>query len=1831
MMMFASIALVFADEPVQIASGTFNGKNATYTEGWTTTGTGVSRTDCIIIGADESITSPEVDLSQYESISVAIKARRFGTLSGSKAEIAVTFDGEAIGNTVASGTSATTALDVINYEVGDLSTGNFVVTCTNATSAGSTHGAGINSIVITGVLKSQQGGGEDPQPTHTYTVAGDNADLFGTTWAPTNTDNDMTLVEGVYTWEKTNMTMPAGNVAFKVVEDHSWDNASYPADNYVLNIPEAGVYTITITYNPADNNAVNAVAQKTGSAVVIPTVAMHGNFGGQNWADTENFAVAEGNETASLTLNLAAGDYEFGMRIGGAANWTANGAAFTRENNSAVIVAGQGNITLDADAAGEYTFTWTYATNTLTVTYPEFVQPTYTYADGYYLIGLDMQDWTMEYMPTEGRLFAANPDNEGEYQLTITLAADQQFKVVSVQKDQIKAWYPDGMDNNFIVDAAHAGEKTVYFRPDGQGGQDWHYGCIYVAANEDQPEQPEMTAIYDWAGEIGTTIIGGDKVTLESVKIHTYTDNVPAIKFASSYVYAEGKWLAIKPAEGGFKAGDVVSVAGVISNADDTGAKYAQIDVYAADGATRLLRSENIVNGKVSADEPVIVTLALEADQDSLFLGRYGNTNMFITLLKVERAAGEEPVETPKFYITGNAALVGQDKEWNPGAIPSMEDSKVLALEAGSYMMKITTNGAWEGENNVKGYDALTGEIPAGVTRGENENNDNICFTLAEAGDVTVTYTAESFTIAGNFYVYVPQFTDGYYLVGNQYNWTPAAERLFKANPEAEGEFFLDSVVLAADDSLKVVYVENDQLLNWYPEGNNYVVDANHAGTKTIYFNPTYQKEWGGNIFITENPAPKEYYAKYAEAWEWVKLTEAEGLWLTDTIVYKGTGININDKAADEDNLFYSNEEIEGALPIAGAEFKLNDTIRFSFNPADSVVTAIMIAEYVAPDPTASVRLEIMEWDETPFELAADKQSASLTINNIHKGNYAFKMFINGEWRSNAGTISRENPAAIVAGNEDGNMTLKADIDGIYTFKWFFANDSLVAIFPEKPVVPMTEIRLVPGVWNVDGAKFAAVTWNEGEVMEDGVVSDWFVGTDTVVGNIPAAADSIGFARFNGEAAAPSIEDQSIIWNHTDKMLIDKETMIYTITGWPEEGKDYCPGYWGAPYVPVLENGFYLVGNKYNWTPAAEHLFTANPETEGEYFLAEVTLEENDSIKVVMVVNDEITDWYPNGDNYVVDAAHAGMKTIYFNPTYQEAWGNNIYIEANAAPFTCDWDNIAWLDGSNDQIKVCKESDAVSVINVQKPGWAAEKGIYMTFPSAAWGAISLEEGSYVTEGAGLLVYLSALTQEYNEISIVCQDVEYIINVYNAANAPKPAFYLVGNFNEWTAAEAYKFALNPNNDAEYVLTATLAEKDSLKVIRVMEGEETVWYPADAENYVVDAAHAGEKDIYFRPDYQGGEDWYAQCIYVAENAPQGCDWDHIDFIGSAVPELADQFKLCKEGQYPSVINIQNSFGTEAGIYVTFPSAAFGEISMTEGTYAIQGAGMLLYCSAFTDVETEVSIVCDGNPIIFTVYNAEGSAPVVDPTVSVKGSMNDWAEEIPFVLSDDKTYASLTVENIGADEYEFKFIINGEWRSNGYRFHREFTGAAGITENNEANMIFVADQDGQYTFYWYFANDSAAIVYPEYIEPVYTLTNGYYLVGKFGGEDAWDPVADNLLAQNPDNNAEYQLAINLAVGDEIKVVEVENDAIKTWFPNEGGNYVIDDHHNGATTMYFRPDYQGGEDWFAGCIYVVPTSHTDIDNVNAAVEAVKIIRDGQLFIIKGEKMYNVMGQTIK
>ena len=96
----------------------------------------------------------------------------------------------------------------------------------------------------------------------TWTVAGAPDTVFGTSWDAANTNNDMVKqTDGTFKWEKDDLTLPEGNIAFKVVKNHDWNAGSYPSANYLLPIAESGIYTITITFNP-ETTEVNAVATK---------------------------------------------------------------------------------------------------------------------------------------------------------------------------------------------------------------------------------------------------------------------------------------------------------------------------------------------------------------------------------------------------------------------------------------------------------------------------------------------------------------------------------------------------------------------------------------------------------------------------------------------------------------------------------------------------------------------------------------------------------------------------------------------------------------------------------------------------------------------------------------------------------------------------------------------------------------------------------------------------------------------------------------------------------------------------------------------------------------------------------------------------------------------------------------------------------------------------------------------------------------------------------------------------------------------------------------------------------------------------------------------------------------------------------------------------------------------------------------------------------------------------------------------------------------------------------------------------------------------------------
>ena len=99
-----------------------------------------------------------------------------------------------------------------------------------------------------------------------------------------------------------------------------------------------------------------------------------------------------------------------------------------------------------------------------------------------------------------------------------------------------------------------------------------------------------------------------------------------------------------------------------------------------------------------------------------------------------------------------------------------------------------------------------------------------------------------------------PQSNDGIYLSGSFNEWQAEAKYKFARNEAAEVEEYVLSAKLAENDQVKVVEIINGEW-GWYPDGmdNAYIVDADHAGDVTIYFQKNYKEEWkdfGGYMYI---------------------------------------------------------------------------------------------------------------------------------------------------------------------------------------------------------------------------------------------------------------------------------------------------------------------------------------------------------------------------------------------------------------------------------------------------------------------------------------------------------------------------------------------------------------------------------------------------------------------------------------------------------------------------------------------------------------------------------------------------------------------------------------------------------------------------------------------------------------------------------------------------------------------------------------------------------------------------------------------------------------------
>ncbi len=220
----------------------------------------------------------------------------------------------------------------------------------------------------------------------TYYITGSSATLFGASWDPAKMALDA-QPDGTYAKTFTTCVIDK-EYQFKITNGN-WDNDNGGKTwgfSDLTSVPE-GVTGITegtgknnivcTTYDANMTVVFDPVAGKItltgvfkGTPKPLSYFALHGNFTG-GWKDTDNFTISDDASTATLSMTLAAGSYEFGARIGSADNWSSSGETITRASNSADFTKSGGNNKLTADVAGTYTFTYTVATKVLVVTYPE--------------------------------------------------------------------------------------------------------------------------------------------------------------------------------------------------------------------------------------------------------------------------------------------------------------------------------------------------------------------------------------------------------------------------------------------------------------------------------------------------------------------------------------------------------------------------------------------------------------------------------------------------------------------------------------------------------------------------------------------------------------------------------------------------------------------------------------------------------------------------------------------------------------------------------------------------------------------------------------------------------------------------------------------------------------------------------------------------------------------------------------------------------------------------------------------------------------------------------------------------------------------------------------------------------------------------------------------------------------------------------------------------------------------------------------------------------------------------------------------------------------------
>lgn len=329
-----------------------------------------------------------------------------------------------------------------------------------------------------------------------------------------------------------------------------------------------------------------------------------------------------------------------------------------------------------------------------------------------------------------------------------------------------------------------------------------------------------------------------------------------------------------------------------------------------------------------------------------------------------------------------------------------------------------------------------------------------------------------------------------------------------------------------------------------------------------------------------------------------------------------------------------------------------------------------------------------------------------------------------------------------------------------------------------------------------------------------------------------------------------------------------------------------------------------------------------------------------------------------------------------------------------------------WIGGAGvDQYKWF-EIDGVSapadVVNIQKPGWSEETGIYAHnsgYNKVTFNGVEKENGvHYHQDGAGVIIFLSALTEKNTNVLFYNgENVAWGLRVYNDKGTEP--------------GEAKTDPALSLNETAVTLSAE-APAETFQIVPTQSGDGAITYESSnagiasvSDAGLVTAVGRGTATISVKT---AETDTYAAAtkkLTVTVTGP--INWDAVAWLSGS----NNKYKLVSDPE------IADNFGGKkiegSNLWIGFPSAVWGDNSSVEHTAV--GAGVSFPLSQFPNKYNDFNFICDGVTYHITLYWADGAetSTAIGNVEASKKAYKVVEDGVVYIIRDGVKYNVLGVK--------------------------------------------------------------------------------------------------------------------------------------------------------------------------------------------------------------------------